>query len=72
MSECVHQDCTNTPEKNSDECFRHRVLSVGVTWRGGARLGKSSWNVTKNDFMLENLGTTDDRVVGKQGIERAS
>jgi hypothetical protein len=71
MSECVHEDCTNTVEYGKDECYRHRLLSVGVTWRGGARLGKSSWNVSRGDWMRENLGTTDDRVVGRQGIERA-
>lgn len=71
MSECSHHGCTNQAEDNTDECFRHRVLSVGVTWRGGARLGKSSWNVSKNDFMAENFGTTNDRDLGKRGVERA-
>ncbi len=72
MSECEHETCTNAIEEGKSECYRHRLLSVGVTWKGGARLGRSSWNVTKNDFMLEHLGSTDDRIAGKKGIERAA
>jgi hypothetical protein len=72
MADCRHLHCDNPAERSKDECYRHRLLSVGITWRGGARLGKSSWNVSRNDFMLENLGSTDDRDAGKRGIERAS
>lgn len=71
MSECGHEACTNAAEDDKDECFRHRVLSVGYNWKGGARLGKTSWNVSRRDYMSEHLGTTDDRELGKQGVERA-
>lgn len=69
---CEHEGCSNQAEDDKTECFRHRVLSVGYNWRGGAHLGKSSWNQTQTDFMIENFGTTDDRELGKRGVERAS
>lgn len=67
---CSQQGCAKEAEQDSDICFRHRVLSVGVSWMGGARPGRTSWNQTRSDFMIENLGTTDDRELGKRGIER--
>ena len=73
MTECGTHGCSNPPEEDSDICFRHRVMGVGVHLKGPALTsgGSDAWNKSKNEHMLENFGTTDDRELGKRGIERA-
>jgi hypothetical protein len=69
--ECSYDGCTKTAEHENDICFRHRVLGVGIHLQGSTMNGSGGWNRSKNDYMLENYGTTDDRELGKRGIERA-
>lgn len=68
---CQEGNCLNDAEEGSDICFRHRVMTVGVKWHGGARLGRKSWNQSKTDFMMENFGTTSEKELAARGIERA-
>ena len=56
-------------EDGGDTCFNCRVSSVGFGFSGGAVQGRNGWNTSKKDWMLEHLGTTDDRELGKRGIE---
>lgn len=70
MSRCAHAGCSKPAEEGKDICFRHRIASVGVKWHGGARKGRTSWNVSKKDFMLENFGTTNERELAQRGIVR--
>jgi len=63
--------CGKEAEEGSDECFNCRVSTVGYSWHGGAMYGKSSWNKSRVEHMTEHFGTTDDRVMGREGIERA-
>jgi hypothetical protein len=68
---CSYDGCAKTAEDDSDICFRHRVMGVSIKLQGSAQTGSGMWNKTKNDWMLDNFGTTDDRELGKRGIERA-
>lgn len=70
--ECSHLLCPNAAEEGTDECYRHRLLSVGFNWRGGALIGKRGFHTTRNEYMTEHMGTTDDRELGRRGIERAT
>jgi hypothetical protein len=67
---CKREGCSNVAEEGKSECFRHRVASVGFGLKAPAVDGQ--WHRTKNEWMQENLGTTDDRELGKRGIERAT
>lgn len=67
---CSEPGCEKQRDGEHDVCFRHRVMSVGVKWNGGARLGRRSWNQSKKDFMLENFGTTSEKELAARGIER--
>lgn len=62
-------DCGNVAETGRDECFRHRVASVGFALRGPANRGV--FHQTKNDWMMENFGTTSEKELAERGIERA-
>ncbi len=72
MSQCSAAGCSNEahPKKNG-ECYKHAVAGIGITFHGGVRPGRTSWNRSKTEWMMEHLGTTDDRELGKRGIERA-
>lgn len=67
--QCKHADCARFVESGSDECFHHRVKSVGFALHGPANVG--DFHKTRNDHMREHFGTTDDRELGRRGIERA-
>ena len=62
---CKHEGCTNRAEPGKDECFRHRVLSVGFAWKGGAVVGRDGWNMTKGDFLRNHLGTDSEKELAK-------
>lgn len=62
--------CGKPVEAGRTECFRCRVSTVGFRLQGSAINGSGGFHRTKNDFMLESFGTTDDRELGKKGIER--
>jgi hypothetical protein len=68
---CRHDDCGNVAETGSDECYRHRLLSVGFSWRGGGGTYRKAFHERTNaEWMRENLGSADDRDLAKKGIER--
>ncbi len=53
------------------QCFRCHVKGISFGFKGGAIPGRSGWNMTQGDYMREHFGTTDDRELGRKGIERA-
>lgn len=65
---CKHGNCTNFSEEGKDECYRHRLLSVGFTLRAPAIAG--DFHRTAREWKEEHLGTSDDRELAKRGIER--
>ena len=68
---CEHEGCGKPAEDGSDECFRHRVLGVGVTFKGGVMPGRSGWNRDKSEYMREHYGTTSEKELASRGIVRA-
>ena len=70
--QCSQDGCEKAAEVDGDECYRHRISGVGFAMHGAAMHGGGSWNRSKSDWMLEHLGTTDDRELGRRGIERAA
>lgn len=67
---CRHDGCGNVAETGKDECFRHRVASVGFALRSPAVAG--DFHRTASEWKKEHLGSSDDRELAKRGIERAS
>lgn len=68
--QCQHNGCEKPAEAGRRDCFRHRIMGVGFAFKGGARAGRASWNRTKTDFMLEHLGTTNEKELAAKGIVR--
>ncbi len=69
---CQQPGCTNPAEDGRDECFRHRVLGVGFSFRGGAVLGRRGWNTTKNEWLSEHVGADSEKQLAKRtDVERA-
>jgi len=66
MNSCA---CGKEIAATESECYRCRVASVGFGLKAPAVDGQ--WHRTKREWMLENLGTVDDRELAKRGIERA-
>ena len=66
---CRHDGCRNSAEDGKDECFRHRVASVGFGLRAPAVQG--DFHRTPREWKEEHFGTSDDRELAKRGIERA-
>ena len=62
--------CGKEIASTESECYRCRVASVGFALRAPAVDGQ--FHRTKNEWMQENLGTTNDRELGKRGIERVA
>ncbi len=67
---CSVPDCNKDAYHPHDECYRHRIMSVGFGLKAPAVQG--DWHRTASDWRRENLGTSDERELGRQGIERAS
>ena len=61
--------CGKFVEADRDECFRCRVATVGFAMAGPAQ--RHNFHQTKNEWMQENLGTTNERELAARGIERA-
>lgn len=71
MNECIHDGCTNRAHTDG-ECYRHRIMSVGVTLRGGAIVGRNGWNTSKRDWLESNMGVSSEKQLsGRKDIERA-
>jgi len=71
---CRHPGCFNDAYLPHDECYRHRVLTVGITLRGGAVRGKSGWNMTKNDWLREHMDADSEKDLlrqNRQDVDRA-
>ena len=68
---CSHEGCERPAEMGKDECFYHRISGVSFRFRGGGGVSKHAFHErTNQEWMREHLGTTDDRELGRQGIER--
>ena len=67
---CSVADCDKDADYPHDECYRHRIMSVGFSLKAPAVQG--DFHKTADDWRRENMGTTDERELGRQGIERAS
>lgn len=68
---CKHEGCDKPAEIDRDECFRHRIMGVGFSFRGGGGTHRHAFHErTNNEWMMEHFGTTSERELGKQGIER--
>lgn len=63
--------CGKPAEPGKDECFRCRVSTVGVTFRGGVLVGRSGWNRDKTEYMNEHFGTTSEKELAARGLVRA-
>ena len=69
MDRCSHDGCEKDAYLPYDECYRHRIMSVGLSVRGTANV--TNFHQTANDWKRENLGTDSDRELAARGIERA-
>jgi hypothetical protein len=69
VDQCSQDGCEKEAHYPHDECYRHRIMSVGLTTKGPANT--TNFHQTANDWKLENLGTTSDRDLAARGIERA-
>jgi hypothetical protein len=70
MEECRHDGCAKPADYPHNECYRHRVMSVGFSLRAPAVQGQ--FHRTVNDYKLEQFGTTSDKELAERGIVRAS
>lgn len=66
---CAVPGCPKLAYYPHDECYRHRIMSVGIGLKAPATQG--NWHQTANDWKQENFGTTSDRDLADRGIERA-
>ena len=64
--ECIHEGCGKDADYPHDECYRHRVLSVGFALKGPATQG--DFHRTARDYREEQFGTNDERELEKRGI----
>jgi len=65
---CNHAGCTKPAHMPYEECYRHRLLSVGFSLKSPATVG--NFHRTTNDYKLEHFGTTSDKELAARGIER--
>ena len=68
VDECSHPDCSKPAHFPHEECYRHRLLSVGFSLKSPATVG--NFHRTTNDYKLEHFGTTSDKELAARGIER--
>jgi len=66
---CSVADCTKDAYYPHDECYRHRIMSVGFGLKAPAVAG--DFHRTARDYREENFGTNDERELAARGIERA-
>ena len=66
---CAEDGCTK-PVDRDGVCFLHRVKGIGVTFRGGAKLGRSGWNTTRTEFLQEHVGGTERELAKNPNVEK--
>jgi len=66
---CSVADCAKDAYYPHDECYRHRIMSVGFGLKAPAVAG--DFHRTARDYREENFGTNDERELAARGIERA-
>jgi len=66
---CSHAGCQKESDYPHDECYRHRIMSVGFSLRAPAVQG--DFHRTARDYREEAFGTSDERELAERGIERA-
>lgn len=73
MSICPQPDCGNKVHPDYDTCYRHAKLGVGVTFRGGAIVGRRGWNTTQREFLKEHTGAESGKELARTrpDVERA-
>jgi hypothetical protein len=69
VDQCSHEGCEKDAHYPHDECYRHRIMSVGIGLKAPAVNG--DWHKTADDWRRENLGTDSERDLAARGIERA-
>jgi hypothetical protein len=67
---CSHEGCRRDAYYPHDECYRHRIMSVGFSLKAPAVQG--DFHRTASDWKQENFGTDSDRDLAARGIERAT
>lgn len=67
---CKHDGCEQFSEVDRDECYRHRIASVGFAMHGPAQ--QHNFHQTANDFRLKHFGTASEKELAERGIERVS
>jgi len=67
--ECRHDGCAKPADYPHDECYRHRVMSVGFSLKSPATQG--NFHRTARDYREEQFGTNDERELAERGIVRA-
>ena len=65
MSICPEPDCGNKVHPNYDTCYRHAKLGVGVTFRGGAIMGKGGFHTTTRDFHEQHFGVENGKELAR-------
>lgn len=57
--------CGKVAEPGKAECFRCRVATVGITFRGGAHEGRSRFHTTKNEWLKRNLHVDSEKELAR-------
>ncbi len=70
MDPCSHEGCEKAADYPYPECYRHRIMGVGFRLQAPAVQG--DWHRTAREYREENFGTSDERELGRRGIERAT
>ena len=63
--QCSESGC-DKPVDRDGLCFRCRVKGVGVTFRGGALMGRGGWNKTYREHMEEHYGVSSGKEMAKR------
>lgn len=62
--QCKEPGCSK-PVDRDGYCFRCRIKDVGVTFRGGAIVGRKGWNTTTRDYHEEHFGVSSGKELAK-------
>lgn len=68
----ICENCGSEHDREGrDLCFRCHVKGVSLSLRGGAIVGNKGWNMTKTDWLRENMGVESEKQLTKrQDIEK--
>jgi hypothetical protein len=66
----ICESCGSEHERDGDLCFRCHVRGISFGFSGSVSPGRKNWNRTANEWRLEHFGTTDEKELGRRGIER--